>query len=423
VLLPQEHTVHKLRAVYRLQAPKGEARARDVSFSSGVLGNLFITNVRIIWIATAPCGGDLCCSVPFIHMESVKRHGSVGDGLLIVELYPQLVEMQGCDRMFCLRVDPVSRLEQVLQEISRGIAASRSSPTFGVESGHQPPRVTDRGVSGQARASPPPADAASEELQPDMCRPSSRLVPVAPAPRIGDVLGEQGCSKHGTAHVALQAATPTKPSLLSVTLSPRLNVDEDTPTAPPTRNSTDSAASGVSDASTGPTLHGRRRKPLKKPELDKIPSTSLHEPQCAQSPKSPGVLPTPSSRKSLAPTPGSLQWSAIDVPRAKNVEAKDEPASISSADTSDIEDDTPAEPISVDSNDGPGSSELSETRPSHPRHAQLAPAGSPAVSVRSKVVFPQESPSSPSEPSSSCSGSVSSVEPYETPSDLIPEPT
>jgi Bardet-Biedl syndrome 5 protein len=114
LMLPDEEIYDHIKGIWNLSSEQGN------------LGSFFITNVRVVW--HADLAENFNVSIPYMQMESIKiRPSKFGQALVI-----ETSELSG-GYVLGFRVDPISKLDEILKEIKSLHEVYSKNPLFGVK--------------------------------------------------------------------------------------------------------------------------------------------------------------------------------------------------------------------------------------------------------------------------------------------------
>jgi Bardet-Biedl syndrome 5 protein len=114
VLLPEEQIYNKVNGVWNLSSDQGN------------LGVFIFTNVRVVWYAEMANNFNL--SLPYLQIKNIRLRDSKFGKALVLETFSK-----AGGYILGFRMDPLSRLEEALKEVTRLHALYSSTPVFGVD--------------------------------------------------------------------------------------------------------------------------------------------------------------------------------------------------------------------------------------------------------------------------------------------------
>ncbi|GAV03274.1 hypothetical protein RvY_13722-1 [Ramazzottius varieornatus] len=112
-LLPDEQLVEQVEGVFNLTS------------DTGVLGGLFITNVRIVWYSALNDNYNI--SVPFLAMKTIRANQTKYGAAMVIESF---TDGSTCNLGF--RIDPPEKLQSTLKKIQNLHTLFSKSPIFGL---------------------------------------------------------------------------------------------------------------------------------------------------------------------------------------------------------------------------------------------------------------------------------------------------
>lgn len=113
ILLPDEEMMNKIDGVWNLSSEQGN------------LGSFFVTNVRLVWYASL--AENFNVSIPYLKMKTIRvRKSKFGMALVIETLSKTGGYVLG------FRIDPESKLEAVMKEVSALFEVYSANPIFGL---------------------------------------------------------------------------------------------------------------------------------------------------------------------------------------------------------------------------------------------------------------------------------------------------